>query len=164
MKEIVFFVASSISVISSVLVVTRKNPVYSVLYLIACFASLAVVFLLLFAPFIAAMQMMIYVGAIIVMFIFVIMLLRLERVDLLKELSTSSRILAGIPSCALLGTLSLLIVKESPGAFIKPQEGFGSAKLLGKMIFTKFLVPFELLSILVIIAIIAAILLAKRGK
>src|SRR3990167_2190725 len=104
--NIVFIVCAAISVVSAILVVTRRNPVYSALFLMLCFVAFAVLFLNLNAYFIAAMHMMVYTGAILVLFLFVIMLLNLKKEELGKEFGFYNKLLIG--SCSL-GLCVLLV-------------------------------------------------------
>jgi NADH-quinone oxidoreductase subunit J len=164
MNEVAFYTASCMAIVSSLLVITRKNPVYSALYLMPFFVSFAVIFLLLSAGFLAAMQVMIYVGAILVMFLFVIMLLNLGRGDFVKEIKFGTKIIFAFLPFVLFGILAIPVVRgEYASVFEKSTAGFGSTGVVGKAIFTNFIVPFEFLSILIIIAIVGVILLAKRG-
>lgn len=163
MEDSIFWLVATISVISSILVVTRKNPIYSALFMLVAFLSFAVIFLILHAPFLAAMHLMVYTGAILVLFLFVIMLLNLKKEELGKEFSATMKGLVGLLCLAVFVIFAIAFANsyiQSQGA-VPPN--FGSAVTVGKEIFSKFIFPFELLSVMIIVAIVGAIILAKKN-
>jgi NADH-quinone oxidoreductase subunit J len=163
MDAIVFLLFGAIAVICGVNVVVRTHPVSSALALIGVMGSLAVIYLLLGAQFIAAAQVFVYAGAIMVLFVFVIMLLNAGG----EEPSRGAWFarLAGAPLlAALLGLLSfaiLLAVPRSVGVRFGDFTG-GTVEAIGRAIFTTYLLPFEITSILVLIAIIGAVVLGYK--
>ena len=161
--DIVFIISSAVSVVSALLVVTRRNPVYSAVFLMLSFISFAVLFLNLHAYFIAAMHMMVYTGAILVLFLFVIMLLNLKREELGIEYGFYNKLLIGSCSAGLCILLVSLIytVDLSPSSRVM-DDNFGSIEMVGHSLFADFILPFELLSVLIIVAIIGGIILAKK--
>ncbi len=168
MPMILFYVFAVISVVTALMVLCSKNAVYSALYLIGTLFSLACIFLLLHAEFLAAIQVLIYAGAIMVLFLFVIMLLNVGR-----EKRTPLR-LKGQKIAGLVFALGLLIfvlarmrgVKnpEAVGAFSPERLAeIGGVKSIGWLLFTDYLLPFEITSILLFVAIIGAVVLARRS-
>jgi NADH-quinone oxidoreductase subunit J len=125
--------------------------------------SIAVIYLGLQAPFLAAMHVLVYTGAILVLFLFVIMLLNLRPPELGRELSPWIRVLIAILCVALFVMFCVPIIQGTKGYTIQPPpHGFGSVKGVGQTLFTYYLLPFELLSLVLLIAMIGGVILAKR--
>ncbi len=164
--EIVFFyLLAAISIGSALMVVTRRSPVMSVLFLILNFFALAGLFLSLHAQFIAVIQIIVYAGAIMVLFLFVIMLLNLgDEKGLTEKISYKKIIAVGLSFGFLLEILYILGFggKEFPSAQAARALEVGTAENIGKELFTRFLFPFEITSIILIAAIVGAVVLAKR--
>jgi NADH-quinone oxidoreductase subunit J len=164
MEVIFFYLVALIAVLSGILVVTCKSPVNSALALVNTFFCLAVFYVMLHAPFMAAIQIMVYAGAIMVLILFVIMLLNLGVEPLKKYTHTIWGIIAG----SLVFILTFLFITR--GQTSKVVGGItnevvmreGHTELIGKAIFVDFLLPFELASILLLVAIVGAVILAKR--
>ncbi len=163
MHAILFLIFASISVICGVLVITRKQPVSSALALVGVMVSLAALYLMLGAQFIAATQIVVYAGAIMVLFVFVIMLLNAGA-----ERKTEGSVmvpLLGIPLLlSLLGATAYVVWRAFPN---QPQVRFGAFPAgtplaVGRSLFTTYLLPFEITSILVLIAIAGAVVLAYK--
>ena len=163
MELVLFLIFAGIAVISGINVVLQTHPISSALSLIGVMASLAVLYLLLGAQFIAAAQVIVYAGAIMVLFIFVIMLLNAG-----KERKTRGSFLTrllGLPLLvALLGVLSFAILRAFPRSINVRLGAFpgGTVESLGRALFTTYLWPFEITSILVLIAIVGAVTLAYK--
>jgi len=164
MQVLFFYLVAVIAVISGVIVVTAKSPVNSALALVNTFFCLAVFYVMLSAPFMAAVQIMVYAGAIMVLILFVIMLLNLGVEPLKKFTHVTWGAVAG--SLVLLLTL-FFISRGQPakmaGAITRDvilKEGH--TELIGKSMFVNFLLPFEITSILLLVAIIGAVILAKK--
>ena len=143
------------------MVVFSKNPVYSVLYLIITFFSIAGHYVLLNAQFLAVVHVIVYAGAIMVLFLYVIMMLNLNR-DSETEKSSLLKIAATI--CA--GLLMIVMVgslKSAEAPIVAQNAGvsIGNIKTLGQVLFNDFLLPFEITSILLLAAIVGAVMLAK---
>jgi NADH-quinone oxidoreductase subunit J len=160
-----FYTLGTVAVGSGVLVVTRRNPIMSALSLVLNFFCLAGLYLTLNAQFIAVIQIIVYAGAIMVLFLFVIMLLNLRDERALWEgLSARKVIGAGLVFGLLLQVLYILI--NSAGGF--PQKdaalavSIGTVEVIGVQLFTTFLFPFEVTSLLLTAAIVGAVLLAKK--
>jgi len=159
-----FYFLSFVAIFSALLVVFSRNAVYSVLYLIITFFAIAGHYILLRAEFLAAVHVIVYAGAIMVLFLSVIMLLNLNneteahKSNLLK---IAAAICAGLLMIVLVGSLkgSELLIQRSA-----PVHDISSVKTLGKVLFTDFLFPFEVASVLLLAAMIGAVMLSKSEK
>ncbi len=167
-EGLVFIIMALVAIVSAICVIFQKNPIYSALFLIQTMVALAVLYILLNAQFIAAVQIMVYAGAIMVLFIFVIMLLNLSKNDegggkLLFQ--KPSAIILGIILFVMLGTVTLKSVLQGTKGEYTPEniDSIGNTQLVGKLLFTDYVFPFEVASILLFAAIIGAIVLAKKG-
>jgi len=169
LESLLFLIMGSITVVCALCVVFQKNPIYSAIFLIQTMVSLAVLYVLLHAQFIAAIQVMVYAGAIMVLFIFVIMLLNLSKADEEGErdnlfFQKPSAIILGFILVVMIGTVTLKTVFQGVKGEYTPEtiSQIGNTQLVGKMLFTKYVFPFEIASILLFAAIIGAIILAKK--
>ncbi len=168
--ELILFIALAIiAVVAALAMITSDNAVYSALFLVLNFAVVSVFYLVLNAPFIAMVQITVYAGAIMVLFMFVIMLLGAEKLS-----GTNRQFPWQQPVAVLLG-LALLVVAGvglvtrgggvAPAAFSKELvEAFGSPLELGKQLFTTYLFPFEITSVLLLVAMVGAIVLTKEDR
>ncbi len=169
MIEFFFFLFAAMAVLSAIFMVTQVNAVASVLYLVVTFFSLSGLFVLLDAHFIAAVQIIVYAGAIMVLFLFVIMLLNLgstQPSDLRRGLG---RVLAGSVAVALVAIFARLLMAggdvEGLGgssALDPLLESSGAVAAVAEPLFTRYLVAFEVTSILLVVAIVGAVVLARR--
>ena len=164
--EIVFFfLTASIAVISAVFMVTRRNPIASVMFLIVNFFSLAVLYLTLQAQFIAIIQILVYAGAIMVLFLFVIMLLSLGDEQRLTEKTTYKKYVAiGVVGAMLVEiVIGVLAYMQGGSRSMSPQAAqLGTVEFIGKSLFTEYLFPFEITSLLLLAAMVGVIVLAKK--
>ncbi len=162
MEQILFYIFGGLTVATALGVIVFKNPITSAFSLIVSFFGVAALYAMLQAHFLAAIQVLVYAGAIMVLFIFVIMLLNLQPDELHEKafpkfyLPFTLLVLAGFGAAfaSLLKPLSMVF----PGV----SETFGTVKEVGKLMFTDYLIPFEYSSILLLVAIIAGVVLAKR--
>ncbi len=167
MEALLFYGLAAVMVVSSLMVILRKNPVHSALFLILTFLCLAGLYLLLNAQFIAAIQVIVYAGAIMVLFIFVIMLLNLESEVASKGGHGLQKFWATVISIVLaISFVSIMTVKVFTGekGIFSPEtvNAAGNSEVIGRLLFTEFLLPFEITSVLLLAAIIGAIVLAKK--
>ena len=158
-----FYLFALISLVSAVFVVSARSPVNSVIALIICFLSIAGHYILLNAQFLAMVHVIVYTGAIMVLFLFVIMLLNLNNVGELHK-SMATRI-AAVTTGGLLFLTLMAAVRQ--GITVAPQVGafdgsVGLVKSVGLSLFNDFLVPFEVSSVLFLSAMVGAMMLAKR--
>jgi NADH-quinone oxidoreductase subunit J len=162
MDVIVFLIFAVVAVVCAINVVVQRHPISSAVSLIGVMGSLAVLYLLLGAEFIAAAQVIVYAGAIMVLFVFVIMLVN-AGAENRRGCSFMVQLL-GVPLLiALLGLLVYFVERFFPTAMVH-FGGFagGSAQSIGKELFTTYLLPFEATSVLILIAILGAIVLARK--
>jgi len=166
-ETILFFILATVTVVTALLVILQRNPVTSAIFLILTFFSLAGIYLLLYAEFIAILQILVYAGTIMVLFLFVIMLLNLEQEKRFLVRSRLQKILAIFLGFVLLGQIAVVF----QAAFFEGTRGpfppervaaIGNTQVVARLLFTDFLLPFEITSILLLVAIIGAIVLAKR--
>ncbi|GJQ34559.1 MAG: NADH-quinone oxidoreductase subunit J [Anaerolineales bacterium] len=165
---IVFLVLSLVAIVTAIVMLLHRNPVYSALFLVLNFIAVAVFYLLLGAPFIAMAQITVYAGAIMVLFLFVIMLLGAERLPDAKVLRLQRPLAYGLAAVLAAETIYLLLtqagsdlVVTTPDASLNTME---SLREIAMELFNRFLLPFEVTSILLLVAMIGAIVLSKREK
>jgi NADH-quinone oxidoreductase subunit J len=165
--SVLFFVFASIAVIGAILLIVAREPIHSALSLVMVMVALAALYLLLGAPFIAAVQIIVYAGAIMVLFVFVIMLLNAG----VEERTNWSKIakFAGLPlGVFLLFELAHWLARSAIGKSIangsEATNAAVSTRALSEMLFQKYLFPFEATSILILIAILGALVLAKKDE
>jgi NADH-quinone oxidoreductase subunit J len=165
LSELFFGYFAAAIVILSVLVVTRRNPVHSVMWMLLLFFHIASLYLFLDAEFMAAIQVIVYAGAILVLFLFVVLLLNLK-----EELKTD-RFIASWPAGLIIAAAILLDIVVALRSFVPGPQGIYTdaliqsethTKVLGRVLYTEYLFPFEIASVILLIAIIGAIVLAKK--
>jgi NADH-quinone oxidoreductase subunit J len=162
MEWIVFTTAALLAVAGSIGVVAARQPVHSAVSLLVVLVALAVTYLILAAQFIAALQVIIYAGAIVVLFLFVIMLLHARSGEgLITKLPRQSAA-AAIFAAAYLAVL-LLAVFGAAAPLRLPPEGFGTAQQIGASLFVTYLLPFQMAGVILLIGIVAAVVLGRRG-
>jgi len=165
MGAIVFQLLAVLIVVAALTVVLHPNPVKSALALIVTLFLLAVVFVMLEAHMIAALQIIVYAGAIMVLFLFVIMLLNLQNED--PDRGRPRFVLRGLAwagGLVLAIELALLVRGAPVGMPGEAPAGYGSAAAVAKSLYTDFLLPFELTSILLLVAVVGAVVLAQRQR
>jgi NADH-quinone oxidoreductase subunit J len=165
LPKLFFGYFAAVITVLSVLVVTRRNPVHSVMWMLLLFFNLASMYLFLNAEFIAAIQVIVYAGAILVLFLFVVLLLNLR-----EELRTD-RFIASWPAGLIVALALLLSIGFALNSFVPGLSGKYTidyvqketfTKVLGQVMYTEYLLPFEIASLILLVAIIGAIVLAKK--
>jgi NADH-quinone oxidoreductase subunit J len=160
--QLLFFIFAAICVAGAVNLLLQKHPIHSALSLILVMGSLAVLYLLLGAPFLALIQIIVYAGAIMVLFVFVIMLLNAGE----EEHSKGSRVawlIGGPASAAVAGIIIWTLVRGTP-ADIQIGQFVGETSQVAMLLFKDYLLPFEVTSVLILIAIMGAVVLARRER
>jgi NADH-quinone oxidoreductase subunit J len=160
-QEIAFLVMAVIGGAGGLLVVTTRNIVHAALYLVVALASVAGIYLLLAAPFVAFVQVIIYVGAIVVLILFGIMLTRAPVGRRVLDNSPRARIGALVIGAGMFSMLTVSLVRAFSGERIVNRAGTVTAAL-GTSIFRNFVLPFEAVSVLLLAALVGAIVLARR--
>ena len=171
-ETLIFWGLSGMAILASALVIGQRNPMYSVLMLIASFGALAGLYIQLDAPFVAVAQIIIYAGAIMVLFLFVVMLLNAPQEDAAEWDRTHPLRQPGIMRFGAL--LALLLVVQLTWALLQVNgidvpvgaqgdpEALGSVRTLGRILFTDYVFAFEATSILILVAMVGAVVLARR--
>jgi NADH-quinone oxidoreductase subunit J len=164
LTEVLFFVFAAVAVAGAVNLLAQKHPINSALSLIVVMGSLAVLYLLLGAEFVAAVQVIVYAGAVMVLFVFVIMLLNAGEEEHDGSASRVARIF-GYPAVVLLaGVLTYaLVTGGDSGSMVELGRFVGGTHQVGRLLFRDFLLPFEVTSVLILIAIMGAVVLGRRG-
>ena len=161
--QILFWFLSVVAIFSALMVISNKNPVYSVLWLIATFFAISGHYILLNAQFLAIVNIIVYAGAIMVLFLFVIMLMNLN-----KETEPQKNRWLKMAGAIAGGSLLLVLVAALKDTGIKQQQalvnegGIGLIKNLGKELFTTYVVPFEISSVLFLSAMVGAVVIGKK--
>jgi len=158
---VIFFVLAAVAVFGAISLIVQKHPIHSALSLILVMVALAGLYLLMGAEFVAAVQIIVYGGAIMVLFIFVIMLLNAGE----EERTNFSRLAmyAGVPlAVAMTGLIAAAIVGSNAAMPARTPETLTSTRQLSTLLFQEFVYPFELTSFLILVAILGAIVLAQR--
>jgi NADH-quinone oxidoreductase subunit J len=169
MGALLFWVFAAVMVGASLLVIGQRNPMYSVLLLIVSFGALSGLYVLLGAPFVAVIQIIIYAGAVMVLFLFVVMLLNVPTED--PPTGYHARLLGGAAPRRFGAVLSVLLVVELFGAMRRLQttplpttsgQRIGTVLEIGRRLFTQYTFAFEATSVLILVAMVGAIVLARR--
>ncbi len=162
---VIFLGAAFTSILASLLVVTRKNPIHSALFLVLTFLGVSVLYLLLYSQFIAIVQVLVYAGAIAMLIVFVIMLLDLEQ-ELRSGLKLYySKVIGGLLMVLFLfGIIYSVVAKSLTGKVgpYTPEKVTANVKAVGEVLFTQYLFPFEIVSVLLVAAIVGAVVLSKK--
>ncbi|MGW7483515.1 NADH-quinone oxidoreductase subunit J family protein [Nonomuraea muscovyensis] len=159
-QEIVFLLLGAVAVGSALLVVTTRQLVHAALWLVLCFGALAGCYLVLTAEFVAWVQVLIYVGAVVVLLLFGIMLTR-APIGRTADLDSGNRVVAALVAVATAALLVTVVVDAFRTAYMPLVPGQGAAKELGASVFSTWVLPFEALSVLLLAALIGAIVLSR---
>lgn len=159
-----FYVLAGVAVVSALLVITRRNPVHSAIFLIVTLLSVAGLFLQLQAEFLAAVQIILYIGGVMVLFLFVILLVNLE-VTVRQEPFNRQWWIAGVAALVLLGELAGTFYLGR-GAFALPTPLVAAlqpnTERIGQVLYQNYMLPFEIASLLLLVAMMGAVIMAKR--
>jgi len=170
MEHLVFILAAAVSFFSACAIVSRRNPVYAVVFMLPLFLGMATIFIQLYATFMAAMLVMVYGGAILVVFLFVIMLINLQPEELKLDFTPGGYLFPAVLA-GLLGALVLSFALAGVPADSVLEQGFakgpasadfGSIESLSMPLFEQYLVPFELVSLLIVVALLGVVLLGRK--
>ena len=170
MTETAFYLFGAVAIVASLLVIAQRNPIYSVLLLIGSFGALSGLYVLLDAPFVAVIQIIVYAGAIMVLFLFVIMLLGVDREESLLERLKGQRVVAIALGVGIAVELIVAIragigfATKAPADFDAVVNRGGNAAAIARVLFREYFFPFEVTSVLLIVAAIAVVVLASRRR
>lgn len=164
MQDILFYIFAGLTLICAVLVVANpfsRNPVTSAMFLVLTILSMAGLFILLHAYFLAAVQVIVYAGAVIVLFLFVIMLLDLKE-DHRHRIGRATAVLTALGVLVLGGLFVQALGDSALGGALPPPTLEGETLPLGRALFSRFLLAFELIAVLLLVAMVGVLLLSKR--
>lgn len=163
METVAFLIFAALALGSALVVVLHRNPVYSTMALVLTLLATAALFVMLGSPFLAALQILLYTGAILVLFLFVIMLLNIGRERPAGRGATAQTWVAGVGALVLFGVLTRLLW-EAHGAATPPAltEEFTSTRGISELLFSTYLLPFEIIGLLLLVAVVAASWVARK--
>lgn len=158
-----FYILSAITLATAFLTIFSRNPIHSAIYLVLCFFSIAGHYLMFNAQFLAIVHIIVYSGAIMILMLFTIMLMNLNKEDE-KNKSALSRIAAAISFCLVAFVLLATFIKAQPliTEYKITGEDYQSIKVLGQVLLNEYMVPFEFASVLLLVSMIGAVLLSKK--
>lgn len=166
MEPIFFYIFAAVAILCAGGVITLKNPVHSAVCLIICLLQIAALYVLLRAPFLAAVQVFLYVGAVMVLILFAVMVLNIGK-ERLQEHIHGQRVVA-VPAVAVFFVMAVYLIFK--GELTAPLGPYTEALLadntevLGKLLYTKYVFPFEVVSVLLLVALVGAIVLVLKAR
>jgi NADH-quinone oxidoreductase subunit J len=158
-----FYLLAALSLIGGILVITRRNPVHSALALILTLLSLAGIYLMLYAPFVAAVQIILYAGGIMVLFLFVIMLVNIEKAQ--REHQFNKQWIVGLVAALALGGLFLFVYVKGSGLLptrVADLREDTNTQEIARVLYGHYMLAFEIASLLLLVAIVGAVVMAKK--
>lgn len=162
---LLFCVLSAITLATAFLTIFTKNPIHSAIYLVICFSSITGHYLLLNAQFLGIVNFIVYTGAIMVLFLFTLMLMNLNKEDEVHK-PRVTRLAAVVLFCVMCLVLLAIFINSKPivGDYDSTGEDYQSTKVLGNVLLNEYMLPFEYVSILLLVAMIGVVLLSKKEK
>ena len=168
LETILFYVFGVVAVVSAILVISQRNVVHSAMFLAVTLLSVAGIFLTLHAEFLAGVQVIVYVGGILVLFVFVIMLIALRGAEAERHFNRQWSV--AVVTAAILVVEFAYVIYKGRGSFVLPSLATapavlsvtGNSERVGAALYTTYLLPFEIASILLLVAIVGAVVLAKK--
>jgi len=159
----IFYILSAITLATAFLTILSKNPIHSAIYLVLCFFSIAGHYLMFNAQFLAIVHVIVYSGAIMILMLFTIMLMNLNKEDE-KNKSVLTRIAAVVSFCLVAFVLLATFIKAQPviTEYKVSGQDYQSIKVLGQVLLNEYMVPFEFASVLLLVSMIGAVLLSKK--
>lgn len=163
MEKVLFLIFAVLAIGSAMGVVLARNPVHSAVFLMACFLQVAAIFVLLRSPFLAVVQVFVYVGAITVLFLFVIMMLDIRKA-VVERFLLGGRLLVISVLLVLTAEMLWMLLRSRLSALtiVKDRPLEGTVMELGSTLFTEYLLPFEVISVILLVALVGAILMGKK--
>ncbi len=166
-QSIIFYVFAAVLIVSALRVITARNPVHAAMFLVLSFFTAAALWLLIYAEFLALVLILVYVGAVMVLFLFVVMMLDINF-DKLREGFWQHLPIAATVAILMVGQMALLLAGKAinlkDSAAIAPAAGASNTRELGRILYTDYLLPFELASVVLLVAMVAAIALTLRAR
>lgn len=164
MANFFFYILAALAIASALMVVTRRNAVHSAMYLVLTMAAIAGLFVQLGSWFIAALQIIVYAGAIMVLFLFVIMMLNLKKDEFGFDSRIFQRIFAFVLGVLFLAQIVLVVTKYPYQAGRPYEQSMGDIARLSQKLFYDYLYPFEIVGVLLLAAIIGAVVIARKPE
>lgn len=163
--QVLFCVLSVITLASAFMTIYSRKPMHSAIYLLICFTSITGHYLILNAQFLAMVNLIVYIGAIMILIVFTIMLMNLNKENEVYK-PRITRLGAIVTFCLMCLVLIAIFINSKPivGEYITTGEDYQSIKVLGKVLLNEYMVPFEFASVLLLVAMIGAVLLSKKEK
>lgn len=163
--QIIFCVLSVITLASAFMTIYSRKPMHSAIYLLICFTSITGHYLILNAQFLAMVNLIVYIGAIMILIVFTIMLMNLNKENEVYK-PRVTRLGAIVLFCLMCLVLIAMFINSKPivGEYTTTGEDYQSIKVLGKVLLNEYMVPFEFASVLLLVAMIGAVLLSKKEK
>lgn len=162
-EQIFFFIFAILAVGSAVGVVSFKNPVHSVISLLVCFIQMAALFVLLRSPFLAAVQIFVYVGAVLVLFLFVIMMIDIRKASMERFVPGGHFWPVAILVVLIIEMVTIVSKSKLSSMLVSgPIRLDGSVKEVGEALFSKYILPFEVVSFILLVALLGAIVLGRK--
>lgn len=166
MEQLFFYIFAILAVTSAIAVISLRNPIHSAIFLMVCFLQVAAIFVLLRSPFLAAVQVFIYVGAVMVLFLFAVMVLDLGK-EKIREHLHHQKLISLIAAVGLIVVIGAIILKSKLDAPIgewTEEALMKNTEVTGKLLYTKYIYPFEVVSVLLLVALVGAIVLSMKEK
>jgi len=168
LTEVLFYVFAAVLVAAAIGVITARNPVHSVLFLVLCFFNAAVLWLLIEAEFLAIVLVLVYVGAVMVLFLFVVMMLDVNMEKLREGFARHAPLGVAVALVVVVELYYVLWVKRAgvdvTGGVAPLPEGYSNTEAVGAVLYTDYVYPFQLAAVVLLIAIVAAIALTMRRR
>jgi NADH-quinone oxidoreductase subunit J len=164
MEFAIFAITSIIALMGGIMMLVSRNAVHSALYLLLNFGAIAILYLLLLSPFLFAVQLAVYAGAIVVLFLFVVMLLGAERAEDDNDALAWQKPLALILGLVLLGQAIFVAIQRTTTLPVPAEANFGSPTELATLLFTDYLLPVEVTSVILLVAMVGVVVLNKVRK
>ena len=166
-QSIIFYFFAAVLIVSALRVITARNPVHAAMFLVLSFFTAAALWLLIYAEFLALVLILVYVGAVMVLFLFVVMMLDINF-DKLREGFWQHLPIAATVAVLMVGQMALLLAGKAinlkDSAAIAPAAGASNTRELGRILYTDYLLPFELAAVVLLVAMVAAIALTLRAR
>ena len=166
-QSIIFYVFAAVLIVSALRVITARNPVHAAMFLVLSFFTAAALWLLIYAEFLALVLILVYVGAVMVLFLFVVMMLDINF-DKLREGFWQHLPIAATVAVLMVGQMALLLAGKAinlkDSAAIAPAAGASNTRELGRILYTDYLLPFDVAAVVLLVAMVAAIALTLRAR
>ncbi|HKZ83924.1 MAG TPA: NADH-quinone oxidoreductase subunit J [Anaerolineae bacterium] len=163
-ETVLFIFVGAVALVAAIAMVVTRNMVHSALFMVVVFLATAVLYLIYQAPLIAMLQITVYAGGIMVLFLFVIMLIGAEKMSHVENLRWQRPLAFGLAAALLIVTVYLASLELRTPAPVEVGPDFGSPEAIGQVLFSQYVLPFEVISILLLVAMVGAVVLTRKEK